>query len=619
MGTELETSTKSTVLGVTLDTAQQVGLRLRRARESYGRTTAVISARIKVREHYLIAIEEGQWNQLPPGLNGRGLVRIYARELAVTVPELDQAANQTVMPAEHDAQAPYQVGIHKKESHGVDREFGHLRSIAEPHVPSGSTLRAVETPARVNALNSATKSAKYIGAVESHHAKPSQKAHGVHVIEKMPDEEPLDVVTPDVASILGINLDLLQEIPQKQSTLEVAPAPRPAPTPAVVLEPTPAEGPVEQGLTPTQPISEADLSRESSEDHQLQEPKHFQHSRKKNKRHNRDRHEQKENLIQEVSVDEPMNSAARIEEQPQTAVEPTLSQSFMLSEKGNTSEFPNSVIASEGPVQSTQNLQPNDSIYGVRPEEQTQTNKLRTVVILFAASAALFFAGRAIFKEKPSSVTSEESQSTTIPQNANSAENKIENSQSSSAQPSGMSSGSSTEQDAILTNETTTQAASPDNSDAERAKSGDASSNTAAAPGQPGQSEQTASEASGKAAQVATAPSSSQASAASATTSVTEGEQSVNPSDSSASPSGGAALTLLEPTEIQIKADGQRVYAGLHAAGKIDIKFKKQAEIFVQDGSKARLKYSGWDHGLLGQPGRKRRILLNAQSFANKP
>jgi hypothetical protein len=77
-----------------------------------------------------------------------------------------------------------------------------------------------------------------------------------------------------------------------------------------------------------------------------------------------------------------------------------------------------------------------------------------------------------------------------------------------------------------------------------------------------------------------------------------------------------AVLTLSEPLEIQITADGKKVFSGKHNAGKVEIKFNKRAEIFVQDGSKARLKYAGWDHGTLGLAGRKRRIVLNAEKFA---
>jgi hypothetical protein len=77
-----------------------------------------------------------------------------------------------------------------------------------------------------------------------------------------------------------------------------------------------------------------------------------------------------------------------------------------------------------------------------------------------------------------------------------------------------------------------------------------------------------------------------------------------------------AVLTLSEPLEIKITADGKKIFAGKHNAGKVEIKFNKRAEIIVQDGSKARLQYAGWDHGSLGLLGRKRRIVLNAEKFS---
>jgi hypothetical protein len=76
-----------------------------------------------------------------------------------------------------------------------------------------------------------------------------------------------------------------------------------------------------------------------------------------------------------------------------------------------------------------------------------------------------------------------------------------------------------------------------------------------------------------------------------------------------------AKLTLTESVEVQITTDGKRVHSGTKPPGVLTIDFTKTAEIFVSDGSKAKLAYGTWDHGALGHPGRKRRIFLNAQAF----
>ncbi|MEY2988843.1 MAG: hypothetical protein RJB13_2364, partial [Pseudomonadota bacterium] len=229
----MDTSGNRTALGVSSDVAQLVGERLRRAREMIGRSTSALSAKIKVREHYLVAIENGQWDELPPGLNGRGLVRIYARELSVSVPELDQAANQAVMPAEQDAQAPYQVG-HTREAR-PEREFGAQR-VQQASAPSAS--RNVEAAAvRTHALSGGTTKQK--ASPEIHSLSRTQKSNsGSQSSARLgltPEEQPIDVTTPDVASILGISLDMFDDVSEAKP-----------PTQAIV-----EESGIEKRMTPT--------------------------------------------------------------------------------------------------------------------------------------------------------------------------------------------------------------------------------------------------------------------------------------------------------------------------------------------------------------------------------
>lgn len=76
-------------LGVSQKTAVAIGERLRGRREELGRDLREIATRIRIRTSYLEAMESGQWDVLPQGVNGRGLIRVYARDLGMDIAELD--------------------------------------------------------------------------------------------------------------------------------------------------------------------------------------------------------------------------------------------------------------------------------------------------------------------------------------------------------------------------------------------------------------------------------------------------------------------------------------------------------------------------------------------------
>lgn len=76
-----------------------------------------------------------------------------------------------------------------------------------------------------------------------------------------------------------------------------------------------------------------------------------------------------------------------------------------------------------------------------------------------------------------------------------------------------------------------------------------------------------------------------------------------------------AKLEVLSQVELKILIDGQSVFSGQHEAGSVELPFSKTAEISIADGSKIRLSYNGWDLGVLGTKGRKRKIILNAENF----
>lgn len=75
-------------------------------------------------------------------------------------------------------------------------------------------------------------------------------------------------------------------------------------------------------------------------------------------------------------------------------------------------------------------------------------------------------------------------------------------------------------------------------------------------------------------------------------------------------------IDILSPVELRIETDGKQVLQGLTQPGTLSFEFEKNALLVVQDSSKVKLTYAGWDHELLGAGTRKRTIMLNAKQFA---
>jgi hypothetical protein len=90
-----EPITELNALGFPESIAVAVGFRLKNKRLSLQLNESFISRKIKVREKYIVAIENGSWNILPSGLNGRGLIRLYAKELDMELPEFEKIQNQS--------------------------------------------------------------------------------------------------------------------------------------------------------------------------------------------------------------------------------------------------------------------------------------------------------------------------------------------------------------------------------------------------------------------------------------------------------------------------------------------------------------------------------------------
>ncbi len=622
----MDTSGNRTALGVSSDVAQLVGERLRHAREGRGQSTSALSAKIKVREHYLVAIENGQWDELPPGLNGRGLVRIYARELSVSVTELDQAANQAVMPAEHDAQAPYQLG--KSREPRSEREFGaqRMQPAAEPIIS-----RAVESPKRTNALSGATAKPKPSTETNTVNRTLNSKGAGQSTahIALTPEELPIDVTTPDVASILGISLDMFDEssgektrpqtgVVDKAKQRKVAAVSRgshseeevlsifaaeAAITPPEVSEPTPEQlnitaAPVAQESEQLQdaPVSTTEVLPEKVESSAVATAS---------------------SEAVEASPAVTTASSEAVEASP--AVAPASSEAVEASPAVTTasSEAAQAPILNEddqaGSAQESSGVAAAEAYLkshapsldqSVATPEQpviADSKKLRWAVGLLAACVGVLIVGRSLLSD---------------------SEPTIQDEAAMIAAPSASTDNASTEMEAesvgtpqvAVDSLQVTEPAEPvglDNSQAESAT--ETSSAGVESSAEMLGNEGTDANSSSSASELAKAednepPSVDESSAV-------DSPATTSPSVPQLQGTSSATLKLTESVDIQLTVDGTRVFSGRHEAGDIDLKFDKRLEIFVQDGSKAVLSYSGWNHGALGQAGRKRRIVLNAGSF----
>ncbi len=114
--------------------------RLKNARESKALNISSISNRIRVREEFLWAMENGNWDELPPGVHGRGLVRLYAKELAVSVSEMDSPQRNSGdddTPISHSSLSHF-LGIKTSSPKGTTTK--PVESYIQPEVPSKPLL-----------------------------------------------------------------------------------------------------------------------------------------------------------------------------------------------------------------------------------------------------------------------------------------------------------------------------------------------------------------------------------------------------------------------------------------------------------------------------------------------
>lgn len=186
-------------LGIDYNAACIIGTRLKEAREHNSFSKEYVAKKAKIRERYIDAIEMGDWDVLPPGLNGRGLVRLYAKELGVHLPEFEGFSNLQTIQAEKQSESLTQNNFIKKSRYQPAAEESaeiikivprsqYKRSHFDDNLPSA------QNPHPHDISSSSVQNKLY--QTKTHHAAA--------------------IVTPKIADIIGLELGSLA----KENALE---------------------------------------------------------------------------------------------------------------------------------------------------------------------------------------------------------------------------------------------------------------------------------------------------------------------------------------------------------------------------------------------------------------
>ena len=216
-------------LGVTYETAALVGSRLRPARENKKLSPSQVSARVKIRDRYIEAIEIGDWDVLPPGLNGRGLIRLYARELSVSIPEFEAFHHlQTVM-VEKQSESLMAASSKKSKYHPAAEESAEvIRSISRSDFQKSMHLDASDYTVAANG----TDDSNVVG--NPSHNNQNSKVYSRPVFsQRAVSSSSTSIVTPNIYDVLGIEIEEnktensrpdfeMRDIPQSNQNLPTA-------------------------------------------------------------------------------------------------------------------------------------------------------------------------------------------------------------------------------------------------------------------------------------------------------------------------------------------------------------------------------------------------------------
>ncbi|KAB8030767.1 helix-turn-helix domain-containing protein [Fluviispira multicolorata] len=448
--TQAASANDKNALGVTYETANIVGSRLKQARENRRLSQSQVSARVKIRDRYIEAIEAGDWDVLPPGLNGRGLIRLYARELAVHIPEFESFQHLQTVRVERQSESLMSSTTKKSKYHPAAEESAEvIRSISRRDFQkvTGNEGHAEYAVPATGISEDVSQTRTY-----NRPAYIPQRPHSNAI------------VTPNAFEVLGIEVEEKQNYHPPQAnykSFQESALPRAEPVKRPVQENTyvaATESRVEVKITESEPIY---------------------HSR----------------------IDNTPESNDYSEEQ-------------ITKKRSSVDMAPMRIV-------------------------------LGLAFFAIFGFITLFLSSKNTHQTKGTSLS------------AKSIESNIENAEpipSSVVDPS------------IPTNKENKSVAEP----------------------------------------------------SSQTQTVATGGMSISSQKVSNSMiiERTAKINVTSKVNIIVESDGKQIYSGIHPVGIFEIPFKQKAEITISDASKASLTYEGWDHGPLGYAGRKRKIILNAQPYA---
>lgn len=552
--TQNNTPIKTNHLGIPEETALQIGMRLKQERLQQGKNIPDIAFKTKIREQYLTAIEAGSWENLPPGLNGRGLIRNYARELVVAIPELEpQAIREFIQYFEQPhpqtlSQTKAEEIRHKEKSSALPHQPVRQRNPVQTHVPKVNNSPEIQTPDLESIVGF-----KLSDLPSDPYSKNNDK-NAKNVLKEDPN-----VPRVTVDSVLSQYVSQSEDIkPVKISKKEVAEE-------IVTAKPIEEQKPVLEPIVPkeTERIPASFLMKKEREEEVVVTPE----------------------LKEEKIV-----AAAPAMPEPQAPL-------FIQPQQDKISVF--------------QDLKLDDSIANpvvLKPQEtdlreklpgmpyHTPTSKLKPVaafafgltVVAFAVGTYNWSRQNNLIRpsiDKLEEVTQKPAEVAPISPEIN-ADLPQENLEAQLGLPDdGEQNLTANSPDTNIEPSETLNSA-PQVAVKEPAVETPQVTNTTV---------QTSSQVQLSAQPPAPKPEAGQEAIGGLKT---------------------AVLQLSADVEIKVTSDGKVVQQGVKGPGEVKVSFQKQAEIYVKDGSKVSLSYGGWNHGALGSEGRKRRIILKGQTYS---
>jgi cytoskeletal protein RodZ len=562
-------------LGFSGTVAKSIAERLVAARVQKGLTVQELSKRVRIREHFTQVIESGDWSSLPAGLNGRGLIRLCARELGVRVPELDPSAHLT------EGNARVELA---EQAHAYDAIREHTIRTMKPGAVANPVERGAP-PGMVRPAQRGSVGARHISRSSgSDKASLNQRAWSPHAngrvgdVREAPQEGHLDdVVSPNIEDVLGLNVHDEAASVERITTASMPVAPLPDPGPVGgsdgVSEGFATETEDPEDVPPVDVFGSLGMDLPSSEPPKAASVGAYDHQRV-------------EATPQAESPDRPMEQLFAPAPAPVPLGLIDDRTGSFVSDARMTE--PTGIVRGEA-----------QAALAERGQGGRRRRKSKMGLMVAAGLVVLVFGGVfvAIVQQRNSSIERAVSIRDLSPSSASSESSSVANEnslQSAGGESAGIDAG------ALDVSRSLGQSVSVEAA-GDLAPTSDGSASGVSLRADGGVASDSGDEGLGQT--PGEAP--------------LVGERALPQAavDTIGTGSSRARLRIVAPVELQVRADGQVVLSGLREAGEVELLFNRKAEILAGDGSLVDLEYAGWEHGKLGHDGRRRRLILQATPF----